>query len=188
MITIQELRITNTGERLVIGASVRKEPYYDDVYIDQVVIDTEETYSEIGPSSKPVFTKQFQGTYKSINLQLDKLELNGNELTSHLFFVYVVVKGTPAPDTPCGMDNINTLGVIMYMGNYYKNLMKYIDEMNANNCTIPQGLIDQILRWEALNTSIDSGHHLKGIEYFKKWFSKTSPITVAVDTKVCCDE
>lgn len=178
MISIQELRVTNTGERLIIGANVRQESYYDNVYIDKVIIDTEETYSDGGPSSKPIFTKQFEGNTKTISLQLDKLDLNNTDLTSHLFFVYIVAKGTPAPDTPCSMDNINTLGVTMYMGNYYNTFMGYINEMNGNNCTIPQGLIDQILRYDALNTSIDSGHYIKGIEYFNKWFSKTSPITV----------
>lgn len=178
MISLQELRITNTGKRLIIGANVRQEVYYKDVYIDKVIIDTEETYSESGPSSKPIFTKQIEGNNKSINLQLDKSDLNGKDLTSHLFFVYIIARGTPTSDTPCGMDNINTLGVTMYMGNYYNTFMSYINEMNGNNCTIPQGLIDLILRYEALNTSIDSDHYIKGIEYFNKWFSKTSPITV----------
>lgn len=178
MISIQELRVTNTGDRIVIGANVRQEPYYNNVYIDKVIIDTEETYNEGGPSSKPVFTKQFEGNIKSINLQLNKLDLGGSEPTSHLFFIYVVAKGTPAPDTPCGMDNINTLGITMYMGTYYNNFMNYIDEMNNSNCTIPKGLIDQILRYEALNVSLDSGHYIKGIEYFNKWFNKTSPVTV----------
>lgn len=186
MITIQELRVTNTGKRLVIGASVRTESYYDDVYIDKVIIDTGETYSEVGPSSTPIYTEQFEGNKKSINLQLDKLNLSDFDLTSHLFFVYVIAKGTPASNTPCGMDNVNTLGVTMYMGNYYNKFMKYIDEMNGGNCTVPQGLIDHILRWEALNASIDSGHYLKGIEYFNKWFSSVSPTAVILAPKACC--
>lgn len=178
MISIQELRITNTGEKLVIGANVRQEPYYVNIYIDKIIIDTEKTYSEGGPSSKPIFSKQFEGDRKSVDLQLGKLDLTGIDLTSHLFFVYVVAKGIPASNTPCGMDNINTLGVTMYMGTYYNIFMEYINEINGSNCTIPQGLIDQILRYEALNISIDSGHYIKGIEYFNKWFHKFSPITV----------
>lgn len=177
MISIQELRITNTGDRLIIGANVRQEPYYNDVYIDKVIIDTEKTYSEHGPSSNPIYSKQFEGNVKNINLQLDKLDLGNNALSSHLFFVYIIAKGTPASNTPCGMDNINTLGVTMYMGLYYNTFMNYIGEMN-NNCNIPQGLIDHILRYDALNTSINTGHYIKGIEFFNKWFSNSTPTPI----------
>lgn len=55
MIVFEELRVTNDGENLIINARVRKEPYYDNVYIDKVIVDTEETYIEGGPSSNAVY-------------------------------------------------------------------------------------------------------------------------------------
>lgn len=176
MVIIEELQVTKDGKNLVIGARVRKEKYYPKIYIDKVIIDTEETYVEGGPSKTPVFSKQIEGGAKEVNLSLDKLDL-GVYPCSHLFFVYIIVKGTPSPDTPCGLDNISTLGVTMYMGNYYNTFMNYIKEMN-NNCQVPQGLIDTILKYKALNTSIDSGHYLQGIKYYNKWFSgkPTTPI------------
>lgn len=177
MIIIEELQVTKDAKNLIIGARVRKDRYYTDVYIDKIIIDTEETYVEGGPSKSPIYSKQLEGNNKEVNLSLDKLDL-GVHPYNHLFFVYITVKGTPSSDTPCGMDNVNTLGVTMYSGDYYKTFMSYIKEMN-NTCQVPQGLIDTILRYKALNASIDSGHYIQGIKYFNKWFSgkTTLPIT-----------
>lgn len=57
---------------------------------------------------------------------------------SHLFFVYIKTKtvGVPDPCIPCGMDNQHTLGVTMYMGDFYREFMKYIGEM-GDDCNIP---------------------------------------------------
>lgn len=72
MIVFEELRVTNDGENLIINARVRKEPYYDNVYIDKVIIDTEETYTEGYPSSKPIYQYQVEGNEKEIHLILGK--------------------------------------------------------------------------------------------------------------------
>lgn len=180
MIVFDELRVTNFGDRLIVRARVRTESYYTDVYIDKIIVDTEETYTEGGPSNNPVFTKQLDVDNKEILVQLDKLDLS-TTLTDHLFFVYIVAKGTPSSDTPCGMDEVNTLGVTMYMGNYYNTFMSHIKELGSN-CQVPQSLINDILKYKALTTSIDAGHYIQGINYFNKWFSgKANPQLASVD-------
>jgi len=177
MVTFEELRITNDGEALVVGVRIRTESYYDNVYIDKVVIDTEETYKEGTPSSSPVFTYTAVNNTKELVLTLNKAQVLP-DFKEHLFFVYVVTKGVPTPDVPCGMDNQTTLGVTMYMGNIYNNFMNYIREMGSGNCQVPQGFIDQILRYKALNLAIDSGHYTQGIKYYDQWFSgKNKSIT-----------
>ena len=55
MIQFNELRITPDGKKLVIDASVKDLNYYNNVYIDAVIVDTQNTYVSSGPSSKPVF-------------------------------------------------------------------------------------------------------------------------------------
>ena len=55
MIQFNELRITPDGKKLVIDASVKDLNYYNNVYIDAVIIDTQNTYVSSGPSSKPIF-------------------------------------------------------------------------------------------------------------------------------------
>ena len=170
MIVFEELRITNDGETLIVKARVRTEAYYDTVYIDKVIIDTEETYKEGFPSSTPVFTYTADGNVKSVTLTINKAQIIP-DFKEHLFFVYVVTKGNPLPIVPCGMDNQTTLGVTLYMGNIYNDFMNSIKEMRNGNCQVPNGLIDQILRFKALTLSMDSGHYLQGIDYYNKWFS-----------------
>lgn len=170
MIVFEELRITNDGETLIVDARVRSEVYYDLVYIDKVVIDTEETYKEGTPSSTPVYSYTVDGNNKTISLTIDKSQIIP-DFKEHMFFVYVIAKGIPTPSVPCGMDNQTTLGVVLYMGNIYNNFMGYIKEMGNGNCQIPSGFIDQILRYKALNLAIDSGHYTQGIQYYNQWFS-----------------
>ncbi len=180
MVIFQELKIENDASKLLIAAKVKPEQYYTDVYIDKVIIDTEETYREGGPSSTPVFIKQFEGNQKFISLQVNKHDIV-SPLNNHLYFVYIVTKGVPSPDTPCGMDNVNTLGVTLYLGNFYNMFMQHIKEMDNENCVPPQGLIDLLLRFKALNISIDSGHYIQGIKYFNKWFNGKNlpPLTIS---------
>lgn len=184
MIVFEELRITNDGETLVVKARVRTEIYYDTVYIDKVIIDTEETYKEGFPSSTPVFTYTADGNVKSITLAINKAQIIP-DFKEHLFFVYVVTKGNPLPSVPCGMDNQTTLGVTMYMGNIYNNFMGYIKEMGGGNCQVPKGLIDQILRFKALTISMDSGQYLQGIDYYNKWFSGKRQDVVTIPNCGC---
>ena len=181
MIVFDELRVTNDAEYLIIDARVRKEDYYKDVYIDKIVIDTEETYSEGGPSSNHVYSYSPEGDNKSIRLILNINELQHlTSLKNHLLFVYAVAKGTPASNTPCGLDNINTLGVITYMGDFYNYFMQNIKEV-GQKCSIPQDFINALLKWEALNVSIDSGHYTQGIKYFNDWFKGGVKETVNVN-------
>lgn len=57
MIEINKCNIADG--KLIIEANVRAEDYYKDVYIDSLIIDTEETFSSAGPSSKPIFKAVF---------------------------------------------------------------------------------------------------------------------------------
>ena len=57
------------------------------------------------------------------------------------------------------------------MGNIYNDFMSYIKQMN-NDCQIPKDLIDQILRFKAVTTAIDSGHYTEGINYYNKFFKE----------------
>lgn len=184
MITIEELKITNDGKNLVIRASVRPESYYTNVYIDKVIIDTEETYVGERPSETPVYTFTCNYNTKHIDMVLTRVDIIPN-FREHMFFVYIKTKGAPAPDVPCGMDNSTTLGVTLYKGDIYDTFMSYIKEMNSN-CQVPQGFIDQILRYKALNLAIDTGHYTQGIDYYNRWF-KDGGQNVATSSNCGCN-
>ena len=59
MVEFKELKITPDGKNLIINASIKDLEYYKDVYIDSVIIDTQDTYLPSGPSSNPIYTKKF---------------------------------------------------------------------------------------------------------------------------------
>lgn len=170
MIHFNELYIKD--QHLVIDVSVINEPYYTNVYLDSIVIDNQDTYVSTGPSSAPVYqytipdevsrlTKQAT-SQKHIRLVLSAPDVNVNDM----LFVYVRTKGTPAPDTPCGLDNDTTLGVVVDMMPYYTQGMQYLGELSSN-CTIPSGFTDFILRTKALELAMRTGNYTKAIEYFK---------------------
>lgn len=196
MVIFDELRITNDGQHLIIDCRIRKENWYNTVYIGGIYIDTEETYEEGGPSKRaaifaPTMQQLMLSPKKTMRFVYDKSDLKSLflanpenkgvspdcDLTKHLFFVYVKAFGTPAADTPCGMDDEYTLGVTMYMGKFYNDFMNSLKNINSTcsgGCDVPSDIVDQLLQYMALTVSIDSGHYLKGIEEFKKWYTGKS--------------
>lgn len=71
MVIINELRITPDGKNLIVEATVENLRYYKQVYIDSVVIDTQDTFSANGPSSNPVYTTSFEYTHDNISTRED---------------------------------------------------------------------------------------------------------------------
>ena len=177
MVQFNELRITPDGQRLIIDVSVKDLEYYTNVYLDDVLIDTQDTFVESGPSSKVVYRGSIMGDSKSIRLELGTGNLLPT-LNDNLFFVYVRTKGAPAANTPCGMDNITTLGVVSNLYPLYQYTFSYIKEL-SNTCSIPKNFINYILQYKAFELAIKTGHYTEAIRYWKKFFMgiKDSVIT-----------
>lgn len=74
MIVINECRIDDEGKRLIIEASIDTLTYYKDVYINAIIIDTDETYSESGPSSNPIYSKEFDPIEETVEVYDDSSE------------------------------------------------------------------------------------------------------------------
>ena len=111
MVQFNELGITPDGQKLIINVSVKDLEYYTNVYLDTIQIDTQDTFVESGPSNKVAYTEVIEGNTKSVRLELETGDLSPT-LNDNLFFVYIRTKGTPAANTPCGMDIITPLGVV----------------------------------------------------------------------------
>lgn len=202
MVQFNELRITPDGKNLIIDVSVQDMEYYDNVFIDSIIIDTEDTYIPSGPSTNPIFSYTVEESSdvaytilrdggctpvlcdegddqclisNSGNTKHLKLILNSTDfitipnLNDKLFFVYVVTKGTPSSNTPCGLDNQNTLGVVFNKFTLYKTSMKFFKELESS-CNISKGFIDFILRMKGLELSIKTGNYLQTIRYWNKFF------------------
>ena len=249
MVTFNELRITPDGNTLIIDVAIKDLRYYDNVGLDTILIDTQDTFTAEGPSSKavkfPVInsidaesfeiefddTYYFKGTLKegflytfkvpdptgeytisgepySANkletgvhkyekgklvavttpIKSYRIEINKNDSTltfkDNLLFVYVKTNGTPASDTPCGMDEETTLGVTLYHYPIYNAMMNSIKELEKN-CEVPKNFINSILRFKAFELAIDTEHYNQAIIYYNK-FIKNINLNTVISNKCNC--
>ena len=168
MVHFNELTITPDGKYLIIDVSVSSEYYYEDTLIVAIDVDTQDTFTDAySPSSKAMSVYSSDGE-KHITLALDKYEL-GLSPADNMFFVYVRTNGEAAPETPCGMDNMTTMGTVVNMYPFYQQSMNYIKELGSN-CSVPQGFIDYILKMKGLGLAIDTGNYDTAIDYFNRFF------------------
>lgn len=249
MVTFNELRITPDGNTLIIDVAIKDLRYYDNVGLDTILIDTQDTFTAEGPSSKavkfPVInsidansfeiefgdTYYFKGTLKegflytfkihdhtgeyfisgelypankletgvhkyekgklvdvTTPIKSYRIEINKNDSTltfkDNLLFVYVKTNGTPALDTPCGMDEETTLGVTLYHYPIYNAMMNSIKELEKN-CEVPKNFINSILRFKAFELAIDTEHYNQAIIYYNK-FIKNINLNTVLSNKCNC--
>lgn len=163
MISYNELRITPDRKHLIIDVQVQDLPYYENVLLDTIVIDTQKTFIETGPSSKPFMTIACGGVkqYREV--------IDIDTVADNLFFVYTISSGEPSEDTPCGMTEPYILGVTYDKYPQYLRGMKLFGELEG--CDIPKNFIDYILQQKAFDISLDTGNYTKAIEYWEEFFN-----------------
>lgn len=212
MLQFNELRITPDSNYIIIDVSVINDSYYQDICIDSIVIDTQDTYISNGPSNNPIFVYQngsidfedfipvntldeeganevyvvdspsfgqvyvkensyyiFDETAKHLRLVLSTKDLKAT-LKDNMFFVYAIATGTPSPETPCGFDNPMIMGTVVNLYPAYRKSIYYMKELN-NECNIPRGFIDTILRYKALELCIRTGNYPQAIKYWRRFFA-----------------
>ena len=202
MIVFDQLNITPDGKSLIIEARIEDFTYFDDVEIDSIVIDSQDTFIPNGPSSNPIYVhevpqrdldktysvpdrcicnpvlededKQYcltEGEQKTrhISLIIDEKDL-GVPLSNTMLFVYVIARGYPSPDTPCGYDNSKTMGVVVNLYPYYQSMMNGVKDIN-DTCNVPKYFVNNILRLKAIELSIKTQNYTQAIKYWKKFFS-----------------
>ena len=113
---------------------------------------------------------------KTIRMEINYTELLYN-LNQDLLFVYVKIKGTPSIDTPCGMDNIYTLGITLNTCFIYNSIMQSVKEV-AKDCDIPKNFIDSYLRFKAFEICINTEHYTEAVNYYNRFIKgKSTPVT-----------
>ena len=185
MIKFNELKIEDCNKSLIIDASVIDLPYYTDIYIESITIDTQSTYVGTGPSSTPLFRYNvpIEQSLKTIRLDLNSTVL-GSGFDTNLLFVYVSVKGIAAIDTPCGMDNIHTIGVITNLYPIYKQSIKLLSNLQ-DDCQNSQDIVNFILKLNALDLAIKTCNYVTAIKYWNKYFSEVSLNNVLINNCGC---
>lgn len=179
MVIFNECRIDKEGKNLIIDVSIDNLPYYENIYLESITIDTDETFIENGPSSNPIYRRNLSISSgsslvpevstkpRNIRLKLTYRELSLNTLDNNILFVYIGVGGVPDPDTPCGMDNKYSVAVAVNMRPIYNKTMSYIKEFKET-CTASKGFIDMILRFKAFELSLKTGNFITAIKQWNK--------------------
>lgn len=183
MVQFNELRISKDGKSLIVDASIRNLPYYKDVYIDKIVIDTQDTFIASGYSTNAIFIKNIEGDKKNVRLELS----NGNiltDFTDNLYFIYVVTKGNPTSDTPCTMDERTTLGVTLWECPIFNTIMNSIKELDTK-CDIPKNFIDIMLRFKAFEVSVNTENYNQAIIYYNKFIRNIKSDSISTNKCSC---
>ena len=166
MVKFNELKITQNGEFLIIDVSIEDLPYYDNVYLESVIIDTQDTFLESGPSTEGKIVLMEGNNIKSYRIELNKKDLLPS-LKDNLFFIYVTTKGTPSVDTPSGMDSAVTLG-ITYCKETIQNYVLQCVRNVGKDCSIPKKFANTFLQYKAFEMSIATGKNTQAIYYYNK--------------------
>lgn len=183
MIRFNELKIEDNY--IIIDVQIEEEKYFKDMYIDSIVIDTQDTFIANGPSSKAIYTKTFntdtdvkkeeniytQGTDKHnrIRIYIDAKDLNV-DIHKTMFFVYVIAGGTPTADTPCRWDENKALHTLVDTQVLYNNMIQYVKELNKD-CSTPDNFINAILQFNAIDLALKTNQYPLAIDLWKRFYS-----------------
>lgn len=185
MIIFDQLRISDNGKRLYINVHVNKAEYFDNIYLDKIVIMTADKVSETSPhlpTQDYIYKIEFNENYKEAHLVLtpedfiktwednpEAMRFKRSDMSKTLFFVYVKVRGVPHECTPCRLDEEITLGVTLDVNMLYQKVMQFTKGI-SDTCQIPMGFSDFILLWHAFKAAIETEHYIPAIKYFNMMF------------------
>ena len=200
MIIFDQLRISDDGKRMYINAHVNKADYFNDIYIDSIVIQTADKVSETDPglpTSDYVYIKKAEENVKELNLVLEASDLsrswesdpkaiafNRGDMSKTLFFIYIKCKGTPGSCTPCRLDEETTLGVVFDENVLHQKVMDYTKEL-VEDCSVPSAFIDFILLWNAFKSAIETEHYIPAIKFFNMMFEEVGKSCQSRTIKTC---
>lgn len=193
MIRFNELKIEDNY--IIIDVQIEEEKYFKDMYIDSIVIDTQDTFIANSPSSKAIYTKTFntnvnpvyenkqcapvkkeeniytQGIdkYNRVRIYIDSKDLNV-DIHKTMFFVYVIAGGTPAADTPCRWDENKALHTLVDTQVLYNNMIQYVKEL-SKDCSTPDNFINAILQFNAVDLALKTNQYPLAIDLWKRFYS-----------------
>ena len=182
MIQFNELKILPEEGLLIVDVSVKNLSYYTNVFIDKITIDTADTFVGNTPSGHPVYSKEIEGSSKSVRLEIKDTDILA-QLKDNCFIVYVQTKGLPSSDTPCGLDKDITVSMVYDLSTINECSMKYLSIV-SQSCIIPKEFIDFILRLSALDFAIKEGNITDAVDYWNKFFKNIDSSNI-VKTCTC---
>lgn len=157
--------------KLHIDIQVEDKPYFENMYITGVRIDTADTYEGEHP---------YEYYKQEPSKELIK-EFFIPNLKNEILFITPCVEGTPAEDTPCGQDVCNK-AYIYCDEELKKKGLAYLKEL-GNDCQVPKGFIDYILKLFALDLSLQTCNYINAIKFWK--YLKGSKIKARIKNCGC---
>ena len=192
MVLFDLLKVSDDGKRLYINFHINNAAYFKDLTLDSIIILTADKVSEtdpLTPTAEYIYKKIYADGLREDSIVLTPVAMNelfkGCDFTKDLFFVYVTVKGTPDPCTPCRLDEQTTLGVTFDENLLHQRVLGYTNEL-VHDCQVPVGFTDFILLWQAFKSSIEAEHPIMAIKYWNMLFDDSSAVTQAYKTGCGC--
>ena len=153
MIKYNTLKIE--GNNLIIDFEVEDKPYYSNVSIEGVRVDTPLTYG----TDTPYYI------YDEDDVTRYEAEIFIPDAKKELLIITPQVYVALPPDTPCGADVIDMAAV------YDRNVLLdkglgYLKEL-GDTCEISRGFVDFILKRYALDMAIATCNYSMAIKYWK---------------------
>lgn len=193
MIQFNELRITEDNKCLIIDVEIQDLSYFNNVTIDRIVVDTQDNYTQSGPSEKAITVYSsdmhdlavIDQNGKHVRLEVTKPILN---FCNNMYFVYAFANIYNAPEvsnTPCICNDDYEVGVVANLYPVYQRLMAGIKEL-GDTCNIPQNFINQFLQFQAVESSLQTGNYPMAVQYWNKFFNKGEEATKVVSKSCGC--
>ena len=153
MIKYNTLKIEGTN--LIIDFEVEDKPYYGNISIEGVRVDTPLTYG----TDTPYYI------YDEDDVTRYEAEIFIPDVKKELLIITPQVYVALPPDTPCGADIIDMAAV------YDRNVLLdkglgYLKEL-GDTCEISRGFVDFILKRHALDMAIATCNYSMAIKYWK---------------------
>jgi len=162
MVQFDELKFISPTV-LQVNASIIDLPYYENEYIDSIIIDTDDTYCESGPSSNPVLEYQVGAGSKEVRLAFDMS--SALCYGPKMFFVWVTVTGFPTPDTPCRLGKRYTLKAVVSLDTVYNEAMKALAcatngcACGGARCTVDADVANFSLQFFRMQLALEAGDY-----------------------------
>jgi hypothetical protein len=177
MVLFDRLQVSDSGRMLYMDVHVNKASYFDNIYIDKVIIQTQEQVSEadpLSPGDEYIYKLEVEPNTKELHLALNAstdFDVVCKTLSDKLLFVYVICKGVHDECTPCRLVEMTTLGVTFDEALLYQHVMQYTSQL-VDTCDIPKEFIDFILLWNGFKAAVETEHYLTAIDFWKKLFDR----------------
>lgn len=166
MVNITTLYVDRDAKAIRLKAYVGEESYYDNVYITDVKIDTQDTFTNGTPSSNVIYEKTINNQ-KSIDLTIPYSDLSVLDF-DNLYFVYVITNDAYAFNTPCGFDNYITVSATADFTLYLNATLATVSHLK-DCCDLPREFICRILQYAAFRIAVECKDFQKAIYYYKTY-------------------